>query len=254
MGTDDEGTNSSTRALYSHHSTHLPLPSRPMGMSVTQKAAANLVRHTARQQVPALRQSAAIQQTRTRADASTTTNASFKSPFHRGESSHQDTTVIPSFKKYRAGSEASNKMFSYFMVGAFGGLSALGAKDTVQNFLVNMSASADVLAQAKVEVDLGAIPEGKNVIIKWRGKPVFIRHRTADEIKEADEPEWQIMLGVCTHLGCVPIGESGDFGGWFCPCHGSHYDISGRARKGPAPLNLEVPEYDFPEDTSLVIG
>lgn len=102
-------------------------------MSVTQKAAANLVRHTARQQVPALRQSAAIQQTRTRADASTTTNASFKSPFHRGESSHQDTTVIPSFKKYRAGSEASNKMFSYFMVGAFGGLSALGAKDTVQS-------------------------------------------------------------------------------------------------------------------------
>ncbi|KAI7698601.1 Cytochrome b-c1 complex subunit Rieske, partial [Hortaea werneckii] len=156
-------------------------------MSVTQKAAANLVRHTARQQVPALRQSAAIQQTRTRADASTTTNASFKSPFHRGESSHQDTTVIPSFKKYRAGSEASNKMFSYFMVGAFGGLSALGAKDTVQNFLVNMSASADVLAQAKVEVDISAIPEGKNVIIKWRGKPVFIRHRTADEIKEADE-------------------------------------------------------------------
>merc|ERR1712230_279705 len=252
---DDEGTNSSTRALYPHHPTYLPLPSRPLAMSVTQKAAANLVRHTARQQVPALRQSAA-----------------FQSPFHRGESSHQDTTVIPSFKKYRGGSEASNKMFSYFMVGAFGGLSALGAKDTVQNFLVNMSASADVLAQAKVEVDLGAIPEGKNVIIKWRGKPVFIRHRTADEIKEADEtdwqklrdpqpdsarvkkPEWLIMLGVCTHLGCVPIGESGDFGGWFCPCHGSHYDISGRARKGPAPLNLEVPEYDFPEDTSLVIG
>merc|ERR1711977_708823 len=152
-----------TRALYPHHPTHLPLPSRAPAMSVTQKAAANLVRHTARQQVPALLQSAAIQQTRTRADASTTTNASFKSPFHRGESSHQDTTVIPSFKKYRGGSEASNKMFSYFMVGAFGGLSALGAKDTVQNFLVNM----------------------------WRGKPVFIRHRTADEIKEADETDWQ---------------------------------------------------------------
>merc|ERR1711939_1104388 len=171
------GTNSSTRALYPHHSTHLPLPSRPLAMSVTQKAAANLVRHTARQQVPALRQSAAI-----------------KSPFHRGESSHQDTTVIPSFKKYRGGSEASNKMFSYFMVGAFGGLSALGAKDTVQNFL-------------------STIPEGKNVIIKWRGKPVFIRHRTADEIKEAEsvkveslrdpqkdedrvkKPEWLIMVG-----------------------------------------------------------
>lgn len=117
------------------------------------------------------------------------------------------------------------------------------AKASVTNFLSSMSASADVLALAKVEVELGSIPEGKNVIIKWRGKPVFIRHRTADEIEEAksvdvktlrdpetDEartksPEWLIMLGVCTHLGCVPIGESGDFGGWFCPCHGSHYDI-----------------------------
>lgn len=110
------------------------------------------------------------------------------------------------------------------------------------------------------------------VIIKWRGKPVFIRHRTADEIKEAESvdisklrdpqtdsdrvqrPEWLIMLGVCTHLGCVPIGESGDFGGWFCPCHGSHYDVSGRARKGPAPLNLAIPQYTFPTDESVVIG
>jgi ubiquinol-cytochrome c reductase iron-sulfur subunit len=128
------------------------------------------------------------------------------------------------------------------------------------------------------------------VIIKWRGKPVFIRHRTQDEIKEAEDtkwealrdpqpdadrvkkPEWLIMLGmcyiypciaqrealmytgVCTHLGCVPIGEAGDFGGWFCPCHGSHYDISGRIRKGPAPLNLEVPAYDFPEEGKVVIG
>lgn len=153
-----------------------------------------------------------------------------------------------------------------------------------------MSASKDVLAQAKVEVDLAAIPEGKNVIIKWRGKPVFIRHRTADEIKEAEDtkwealrdpqpdservkkPEWLVMLGiyfspflqidsetddnigVCTHLGCVPIGEAGDFGGWFCPCHGSHYDISGRIRKGPAPLNLEVPAYDFNEGDALIIG
>ena len=155
-----------------------------------------------------------------------------------------------------------------------------------------MSASADVLAQAKVEIDLAAIPEGKNVrlppilpshphkhnlthsqvIIKWRGKPVFIRHRTDSEIKEAEDtkweslrdpqkdsdrvqkPEWLIMLGVCTHLGCVPIGEAGDFGGWFCPCHGSHYDISGRIRKGPAPLNLEIPTYDFPEEGKVVIG
>jgi ubiquinol-cytochrome c reductase iron-sulfur subunit len=147
-----------------------------------------------------------------------------------------------------------------------------GETDNHADFLVNMSASADVLAQAKVEVDLATIPEGKNVIIKWRGKPVFIRHRTADEIKEAEETKWEalrdpqqdservkksewlVMVGVCTHLGCVPIGEAGDFGGWFCPCHGSHYDISGRIRKGPAPLNLEVPEYDFVEESNLVIG
>jgi len=101
---------------------------------------------------------------------------------------------------------------------------------------------------------------------------VFIRHRTADEIQEAESvdinklrdpqadsdrvqrPEWLIMLGVCTHLGCVPIGESGDFGGWFCPCHGSHYDVSGRIRKGPAPLNLSVPAYSFPTDESVIIG
>lgn len=101
------------------------------------------------------------------------------------------------------------------------------------------------------------------VIIKWRGKPVFIRHRTPDEIEEANnvkveslrdpqsdedrvkQPEWLVMLGICTHLGCVPIGEAGDFGGWFCPCHGSHYDISGRVRRGPAPLNLEIPAYEY---------
>jgi len=158
------------------------------------------------------------------------------------------------------------------MVGTMGALTAAGAKATVQDFLVNMSASADVLAMAKVEVDLAAIPEGKNVLIKWRGKPVFIRHRTQDEIQEAQKvnvaslrdpekdedrvkkPEWLIMIGVCTHLGCVPIGEAGDFGGWFCPCHGSHYDISGRIRKGPAPLNLAIPEYEFGEGDELVIG
>ncbi|KAF2451306.1 ubiquinol-cytochrome c r [Karstenula rhodostoma CBS 690.94] len=199
-------------------------------------------------------------------DASTST---FESPF-KG----QGSTKIPSFGHYKktGGDENGPKVLSYFMVGAMGALTSLGAKATVQDFLVNMSASADVLAQAKVEIDLAAIPEGKNVIIKWRGKPVFIRHRTEGEIKEAEDtkweslrdpqqdadrvkkPEWLIMLGVCTHLGCVPIGEAGDFGGWFCPCHGSHYDISGRIRKGPAPLNLEIPAYDFPEDGKVVIG
>lgn len=139
-------------------------------------------------------------------------------------------------------------------------VAAAGAKSTVTDFLASMSASADVLALAKVEIDLNNIPEGKNAIIKWRGKPVFVRHRTPDDIEDAksvdvaklrdpqkDEdrvkrPEWLIMLGVCTHLGCVPIGEAGEYNGWFCPCHGSHYDSSGRIRKGPAPLNLEVPE------------
>ncbi|KAL8382063.1 hypothetical protein RB595_006040 [Gaeumannomyces hyphopodioides] len=197
-------------------------------------------------------------------------SSSFSSPF-RGETAG---TKIPDWSKYMApkSSQTTNQVFSYFMVGAMGAISAAGAKSTVQEFLVNMSASADVLAMAKVEVDLNTIPEGKNVIIKWRGKPVFVRHRTAGEIEEANKvdvkalrdpqsdddrvqkPEWLVMLGVCTHLGCVPIGEAGDYGGWFCPCHGSHYDISGRIRKGPAPLNLEIPAYDFPEDDKLVIG
>jgi ubiquinol-cytochrome c reductase iron-sulfur subunit len=180
---------------------------------------------------------------------------------------------VPDFTAYKAKSDTTNRALSYAMVGAMGVLSASVAKSTVSEFLGTMSASADVLALAKVEVDLASIPEGKNVIIKWRGKPVFIRHRTQDEIQEArsvdwktfrdpesDEqrtkkPEWLVMLGVCTHLGCVPIGEAGDYGGWFCPCHGSHYDISGRARKGPAPLNLEVPAHEFNEaDNKLVIG
>ncbi|RKF72148.1 Cytochrome b-c1 complex subunit Rieske, mitochondrial [Golovinomyces cichoracearum] len=193
----------------------------------------------------------------------------YESPF-KGQTT---TTKIPDFSKYRASSSPnSNLVFQYFMVGTMGAITAAGAKATVQDFLVNMSASADVLAMAKVEVDLSAIPEGKNVLIKWRGKPVFIRHRTQAEIEEAksvdweklrdpqkDEdratnPEWLVMLGVCTHLGCVPIGEAGDYGGWFCPCHGSHYDISGRIRKGPAPMNLEIPTYTFPQETSLVIG
>merc|ERR1712098_287424 len=197
--------------------------------------------------------------------------SSFDSPFR---SNKVDSNKIPSFKAYRAKfPEVSNRVFQYFMVGSMGLLTAAGAKATVQDFLVNMSASADVLAQAKVEVDLATIPEGKNAIIKWRGKPVFVRHRTQSEIDEANDidinslrdpqadsdrvkrPEWLVMLGVCTHLGCVPIGEAGEFGGWFCPCHGSHYDISGRIRKGPAPTNLEVPVYDFnDEENKLIIG
>ena len=167
--------------------------------------------------------------------------------------------------------EDKSRIYTYLMVGSFGLLSSAGAKSTVETFISSMSASADILAMSKVEVDLAAIPEGKNVVVKWQGKPIFIRHRTLQEIQEANsvdtstlkdpqtdadrvqKPEWLIMLGICTHLGCVPIGESGDFGGWFCPCHGSQYDISGRIRKGPAPLNLEIPRYEFKED-KVIIG
>jgi ubiquinol-cytochrome c reductase iron-sulfur subunit len=121
-----------------------------------------------------------------------------------------------------------------------------------------MNATKDVLALASLEVDISSIPLGDNLTVKWRGKPVFIRRRTAAEIQQAvdadvgsmrdpqqdaervKDPEWLVVLGICTHLGCVPINGAGDFNGYFCPCHGSHYDTSGRIRKGPAPLNLEV--------------
>ncbi|GFF25653.1 cytochrome b-c1 complex subunit Rieske, mitochondrial [Aspergillus udagawae] len=234
-------------------------------------ASSTLLRACARQQLPTTRAAVtSCQQRRGLSEASK--SPSFESPFG-SSNEYQSTLKIPSFSKYASNKPPrSNQVFSYFMAGALGLGSAVGAKATVQDFLVNMSASADVLAQAKVEIGLATIPEGKNVIIKWRGKPVFIRHRTQDEIQEAQQfdwktlrdpqpdedrvqkPEWLVMLGVCTHLGCVPIGESGDFGGWFCPCHGSHYDISGRIRKGPAPLNLEVPQYTFPDEDTLVIG
>ncbi|KAI9658213.1 MAG: hsp70 nucleotide exchange factor fes1 [Trizodia sp. TS-e1964] len=231
-----------------------------------------LLRSGVRNHLPALPAPLAVQQRRanaSEASAGAAPTSSFDSPFR----ARPNTTQIPDFSHYKSKrSQTGNKLMQYFMVGSMGLLSAAGAKATVQDFLVNMSASADVLAMAKVEVDLSTIPLGKNVIIKWRGKPVFIRHRTPDEIKEAESvnvqslrdpqsddqrvknPEWLIMVGVCTHLGCVPIGEAGDYGGWFCPCHGSHYDISGRVRRGPAPLNLEIPAYDFPSDTTLIIG
>jgi ubiquinol-cytochrome c reductase iron-sulfur subunit len=154
-----------------------------------------------------------------------------------------EPNAVPSFEHYKSANPENTRALSYFMVGSLGIISASMAKASITNFLSSMSASADVLALAKVELSLSSIPEGKNVIIKWRGKPVFVRHRTEEEIEEArnidikslrdpetddarvKKPEWLVMLGVCTHLGCVPIGESGDYGGWFCPCHGSHYDI-----------------------------
>jgi len=194
-------------------------------------------------------------------------------PIHAFQLRRNHTTSIPDFSKYKKtkNSDLASRNFAYMMIGTTGLITAAGAQATVSDFLANMSASADVLALAKAEVDLASIPEGKNVTLKWRGKPVFIRHRTEAEIAEANQvnvaelrdpqqdaervkdPKWLVMLGVCTHLGCVPIGEAGDYGGWYCPCHGSHYDISGRIRKGPAPLNLEIPEYNFQED-KLIIG
>ena len=158
------------------------------------------------------------------------------------------------------------------MVAGLGVTGVHAGKNVALEFISSMSASADVLAVAKVEVDLTTIPPGKNVTIKWRGKPLFVRHRTQFEIDQVravnianlrdpqmDEdrvknPSYLVILGVCTHLGCVPISNAGDFGGYYCPCHGSHYDASGRIRKGPAPLNLEVPHYEFTSDTTMVVG
>jgi len=189
---------------------------------------------------------------------------------------------IPDFSHYRyhpskgdndhESVSADRKAFTYLLVAAGAVPTTYIAKTIVHELLLSMSASADVLAMAKIEVKLDAIPEGKSVTFKWRGKPLFIRHRTAEEIEreqsvdpttlrhpQADservqKPEWLVLLGVCTHLGCVPIANQGDFGGYYCPCHGSHYDASGRIRKGPAPLNLDVPEYQFVDDSTLLVG
>jgi len=196
---------------------------------------------------------------------------------------HAGNMDVPDFSYYRrsatkdssaksAESEEDRKGFSYLMAGGLGLSAAYGGKSLVNQFISSWSASQDVLALAKIEIKLGDIPEGKNMTFKWRGKPLFIRHRTASEIEaetsidpatlrdpQADservkDPEWLVILGVCTHLGCVPIANAGEFGGYYCPCHGSHYDASGRIRKGPAPLNLEVPYYEFPEEGLLVVG
>ena len=132
--------------------------------------------------------------------------------------------------------------------------------------------ASTIAAGAPIDVDLSAIAEGAIVTVKWRGKPIFVRHRSTKEIREAADvplaqlpdpqadaqrvkkPEWLVVIGVCTHLGCIPLGHQGEYEGWFCPCHGSVYDTSGRIRKGPAPKNLEVPNYVFASDTKLTIG
>merc|ERR1719436_541596 len=195
---------------------------------------------------------------------------------------HSDMEV-PDFTYYRKNSTkdssaksqdtaGSRMAYSYLMSGALGVTGAYAATSTVNQLLGSLSASADVLAMAKIEINLADIPEGKAMTFKWRGKPLFIRHRTAEEIAteqavdvatlrdpehdndRVQKTDYLVVIGVCTHLGCVPIANAGDFGGYYCPCHGSHYDSSGRIRKGPAPLNLEVPPYEFPEENLLVVG
>ena len=165
--------------------------------------------------------------------------------------------------------EPTRRDFLYLATGAF---AAVGAANVVWPLIDQMNPDASVKALASIEIDLSSIDIGQSITVSWRGKPVFIRRRTQDEIAEArgvafdtlpdpqgDETrvtkeEWLVMVGICTHLGCVPLGQSGDFNGWFCPCHGSHYDTSGRIRKGPAPKNLQIPPYEFVGDTRIKIG
>ncbi|MBO6757401.1 MAG: ubiquinol-cytochrome c reductase iron-sulfur subunit [Roseibium sp.] len=179
--------------------------------------------------------------------------------------------------------DPNRRDFLYIATGAMG---VVGAGAVVWPFIDQMNPDASALALASVEVDVSAIEEGQSISVQWRGKPVFIRYRTAAEIEEAnavsldelpdplarnanlpsDAPatdenrgaegaeQWLIQVGVCTHFGCVPIGDAGEYNGWFCPCHGSHYDTAGRIRKGPAPENLLIPPFEFVEETMIKIG
>ena len=151
-------------------------------------------------------------------------------------------------------------------------LGAVGVGATVWPLIDQMNPDASERALASTEVDISGIERGQSITVLWRGKPVFIKRRTEEEINKArqvnlkelpdpekDEdrtknPEWLVMLGMCTHLGCVPLGNKGEYDGWFCPCHGSHYDTSGRIRKGPAPTNLEIPKYEFISNSTIKIG
>ncbi len=155
----------------------------------------------------------------------------------------------------------------------------IGVGAIVWPFIDSMSPAKDILALSSIEVDLAPVQEGQAITVVWRGKPIFVRNRTAEEIKSAEgvalnqlidpqsdadrvkagKEKWLVVIGICTHLGCVPLGNKvtdprGDFGGWFCPCHGSQYDTSGRVRHGPAPANLGLPPYAFAGDTKIKIG
>jgi len=175
------------------------------------------------------------------------------------------------------GAEVDDKSKRDFLFISTAAVGAVGTAFAAWPFIDQMNPAADTLALSTTEVDLKPIEEGQSITVVWRGKPVFIRHRTAKEIKDSEnvktadlidpetdadrvqKPAWLVMVGICTHLGCIPKGnkpgeKKGDFGGWFCPCHGSHYDVSGRIRKGPAPKNLPVPSYSFLSDTNIKIG
>ena len=164
--------------------------------------------------------------------------------------------------------------FLNLTAGAFG---VVGAACVAAPIVSSLNPAKDTLALATIEVNLSDLQPGQSKTVMWQGKPVFIRHRTPEQIKEAEsvniadlrdkqtdadrvkKPEWLVMVGICTHLGCIPAGQKpadahGDYNGWFCPCHGSHYDTSGRVRQGPAPKNLAVPPYEFLSDTTIKIG
>lgn len=166
-----------------------------------------------------------------------------------------------------------------FIYIATGAVAAAGAASLAWPFVMQMGKAADTLAAGSIDIDLSGVAEGQQLKVLWRGKPIFVRHRTPAEIAEAEgtdisdcpdpqtdterliptpsgavDPKYLVMVGVCTHFGCVPVGEAGDFNGWYCPCHGSHYDTSGRIRKGPAPKNLEIPPYEYISDTVIKVG
>ena len=160
-----------------------------------------------------------------------------------------------------------------------GATAGIGAAAAAWVFIDYMNPSKDVLSLSSVELDLTPIAAGQGITVLWQGKPIFVRHRTENEIKEAEDvrlneltdpqpdsarvksghTQWIVLIGICTHLGCIPLGNRptdprGDWGGWFCPCHGSQYDTSGRVRHGPAPANLALPPYAFESDTKIKIG
>ena len=159
-----------------------------------------------------------------------------------------------------------------FLFTASYAVGAVGVGAVVWPLIDQMNPDASVKALASTEVDISSVQPGKTITVLWRGKPVFIKRRTSEEVAEAravkmedlkdpqkdedraKDPEWLVMLGVCTHFRCVPLNDKGDYNGWFCPCHGSHYDISGRIRKGPAPTNMEVPKYEFVNSNTIKIG